>query len=228
VIGRQDLPLRDILRFALPGLIAAGYSEVVAYEYVGHFLWERALTQVFLMVALLFGLLSFAAAVHKRLPPWKKRWNDFIGNIRKEMDVILKAGGNLDETTAKPVYKMWLEASDERKAVRGYLQYSTGVFYSYAALAAWSAMLAVVTAPLLIASSLALLGICTFGFSSPAGLRFSVTPAAAILVLAFGKQALDSLHDLNADTLVALRPESVRDELRQIHSGAENARGSNG
>lgn len=227
MIERRDLPLRDILRFALPGLVASGYVEVVAYLYTGRFVCERAVTPVFLMLSLFLGLLSFAVSVHKRVQPWKKPWDDFLEEIRREMATILDKE-ELDEQVAKPVYKIWAEASESRPALQEYLQYSTGLFYSYAALTMWTLLLVLASLPVLIVSILAATPPFSLKFSSPAALRLAVAPGALVVAVAFGKRTCEFLGDLRSDTMVALRSPSVREELRRIYSGTDTDRANDG
>jgi hypothetical protein len=213
MIERPDLPLRDILRAALPGIVAATYAELLSFVYSDSLIFENAITLTFVAIAALLGAASFSAGVHGWL--WSARWNAFLAAIRAELGRILNR--ILQEREAKARYKLWLEASDSQAELRSYLQYSTGVFYSVAALTAWSAICAVASAPAFVAGVYDLL--CTRPFPSALFVRLSLLPASVGLMLLFRKKASAALTDLEADTMLALNFSSVRRYLRRIDGG---------
>jgi hypothetical protein len=215
VIERLDLPLRDVLRFALPGFLAAAYAEALTYLLTAHAFFPAAVTPAYLLLALFFGLLSFGVGIHKRAWPWRSPWNAFLDAIRSRLAEISENPQLEQEPRAKPVYKLWLEATDDQRELRSHLQYSTGVFYGLASMTAWSALFSLAAIVILI------LSLCDLAkANSPLSARIAVPAIGLLASTVFGYQSRSSLRDLSGETQLALGLPEVREKLEEYFEAA--------
>lgn len=139
--GRFDLPVRDVLRFIIPG----GYA-AISLAVIDDLLFNKALgiadSSILIPVGFIFGLFAFTVEFHKRIPPWRKRWNSEMRAIRKEIKAITLyefPDEKTSEERSKPIYKLWIEAFCPAD-LRAYLHYKTGIYYSAVAVSVYSAL----------------------------------------------------------------------------------------
>lgn len=130
-LARIDLPIRDVLRFIVPG----GYGAVSA-AFLDHLIFQGSLgfanSSVLVPAGFIFGLVAFVGSFHSRFWPWKKHWHSEMEAIAKEINAITGSELARREEFAKPIYKLWIEAVC-RADLRGYIHYKTGIYYSTAA-----------------------------------------------------------------------------------------------
>ena len=85
--ARIDLPIRDVLRFIIPG----GYG-AISGALIDHLLFHDALglanSSLLVPAGFIFGLIAFVGSFHSRLRPWKRRWHRELDAIAKEINAI--------------------------------------------------------------------------------------------------------------------------------------------
>jgi hypothetical protein len=150
-LARIDLPIRDVLRFIIPG----GYG-AISGAIIDHLLFHDALglanSSLLVPAGFIFGLIAFVGSFHSRLRPWKRRWHREMDAIAKEINAITGHELARREEFAKPIYKLWIEAVCVGD-LRGYLHYKTGLYYSMVAVSVYSVAAAAISFLWLIAQA---------------------------------------------------------------------------
>jgi hypothetical protein len=216
---RVDLPLRDILRFILPGLLVAAYIDWATYLLTRK---HPLSTATALGVALVAGLATFAVNFHEILWPWRRRWKDQLKQIREELNAITRWPQLTDEQYGKPMYKIWLDAICEPQ-VRLHLHYTTGLFYVFASISVISAAASVAFGGAI--ARLLLVAQYRAGFPDSffSWAQILSAPAALALTIVFAHRSLSLLEDIIGEGKLALNIEGSRDELQQLAKAAIKA-----
>jgi hypothetical protein len=142
-LARIDLPIRDVLRFIIPG----GFGAISA-ALIDHLIFHDALglanSSLLVPAGFIFGLIAFIGSFHSRCWPFEKRWNREMVAIAKEINAITGHELARREKFAKSIYKLWIEAVCVGD-LRGYLHYKTGLYYSMVAVSVFSVFAAAVS-----------------------------------------------------------------------------------
>jgi hypothetical protein len=227
-LGRIDLPIRDVLRFVIPG----GYGAISA-AVIDHLLFSGGLgfanPGVLVPVGFMFGLLAFIGGFHSRFWPWRRPWHHEMDQIAIEINAITGHALARREEYAKPVYKLWIEAVSAGD-LRGYLHYKTGLYYSTVAVSVYS-----------VAGALACLGWSAWRFGgfcidahatsgAPSAWHFfgtqnfaiGVTGAGAYLLMAVMSYSMSrsNLNEVARHGRIAMELDSSRDELTRLARAA--------
>jgi hypothetical protein len=226
-LARIDLPIRDVLRFIVPGGFAA-----ISSALMDHLLWNGTLgiahLDILVPVGFIFGLIAFVGEFHARLWPWKKHWKIEIGNIAREITAITGSELARREELAKPIYKLWIEAVCP-PGLRGYLHYTTGIYYTTAAVSVYSATFACLALArlgwaLLPHFTSAATGDLWSFLKTPeycyAGLSFAGFSAMTLLSYRMSKGCLLSISN---EGRVAMQLDESRDELVKLARAATRA-----
>ncbi len=106
---RIDLPIRDVLRFVIPGGYGA-ISGALIDHLLFHDVWGLDNSSVLVPAGFMLGLIAFVGSFHSRLWRWKRRWYREMDAIAIEINAITGRELARREEFAKPIYKLWIEA----------------------------------------------------------------------------------------------------------------------
>ena len=226
MVARPDLPLRDLLRFLIPGAIGAGYVEFAYKWATGQRLTQGNAELVFLI--LIIGLACFASLIHRRLPPWKGWWEAEVQKIRDALTSLTGDNRYKDELNAKPLYKVWLDSDGGTPQLRSHLHYSTGLYYTWAAAAFLSALFSVAALILTTLSVLSACDVISLDFNGPAWSMALAAGGGLFLTWAFGASGKSALQDAVREGVVALHLPESQVILRALATAAATTEGSTG
>ena len=223
-LARIDLPIRDVLRFIVPGSFGA-----ISIAVLDHLLFKNAIgfadSAVLVPVGFMVGLIAFVGGFHSRFWPWKKHWHAEMDAIAKEINSITGSQLSRREEFAKPIYKLWIEAVC-RGDLRGYLHYKTGIYYSTAAVSVIAVFSAFVSVAWLafnmygFASSSGHRGIKVFVESSDFAIGLACIAFFLFMALLTYKMSKSTLKEVATQGRIAMELESSRHELIRLARAA--------
>ena len=226
-LSRLDLPIRDVLRFIVPG----GYA-AIGLAALDHLIWNNALglsgSAALVPVGFALGLVGFVGEFHTFLPPWRKHWKHRIDAIAKEITQITGDALAQRELLAKPIYKLWIEAVCNA-GLRGYLHYTTGLYYAAVVVSVFSMALFAVCASSIIwnlttagvgAGFAGILNELRDGTNAKGGLCL-----AGFLFIALASYRLSKsfLQSVTSEGRISMNLDESRDELKKLARAASRA-----
>jgi len=87
MLQRLDLPIRDVLRLLLPGTLGIVLFDWTYYLYTSVDPLKSTPAVYLLGYALVVGLITFGAAFHDWLWPWRTPWRKSLEDIRLQLVV---------------------------------------------------------------------------------------------------------------------------------------------
>jgi hypothetical protein len=219
LLQRLDLPLRDILRLVLPGVVGLFIIDWMSYLFTGHHPVVSLSATNVLGLAFLIGGVSFAAEFHEWLPPWRKPWRAQLTEIREQLELITQQSRYLAEKHGKPMYKIWLEAICEGQ-VRGHLHNLTGLFYTFSAIATILAASIPFAVWAFAEQAWEFQQSGNHPLSALVWARLLTLPIDVLVIIFFTRGALGLMNDVNTEGMLAMNLESSRTQLRELANAA--------